>query len=306
MAKKLSEYEKLIQKAQSTRKSITKQNQIEIRRMYRRVAKAWGEAVERQGTAMTLSWLTTHAPTLDRALEDIGSKIEALIEAGILTVADSVIDAELTYWNGVVLATTTKEAAEALKAVYAEYPQQVVAELVKGSVYKGGAGLSNRIWKYSSRQKNDLSRIIQDGIMNARSAYDIAKDMERYVAPTMRKPWDWSKVYPWSNKKIDYNAQRLARTSVTHAYQLSLVKATEKNPYITKYQWHASNSSRKCEICEERDGKLYEKNDLPLDHPNGMCTVSCVIEKDYDAIARELHDWAEGADMPEIDEWIFG
>lgn len=303
---KLSEYEKLIEKARRKRKTLTRQQQQEIKRMYRRVAESWKTAIERQGKKMTMTWLTTHAQNLEGAIDDIGTKLEELVKAGILTVADAVIDAEATYWTDVVKLTVNKDAAEALRTVYAQYPQKVVEELVKGNIYKGNAGLSSKIWKYSKKQKDDISRIIQDGIMEYRSAYDIAKDLERYVLPTARKPWDWSKVYPFSTKKVDYNAQRLSRTSITHAYQMALVHATEKNPFVGEYQWHASNSSRVCEICLERDGKMFKKDELPLDHPNGMCTVTCVITKSYDEIAKELRDWANGDENEALDDWIFG
>ena len=55
------------------------------------------------------------------------------------------------------------------------------------------------------------------------SYYEIAKDLESYVRPNARLPWnlrmaDGKKIY---KKQIDYNAQRLARTLVQHGYQQS-------------------------------------------------------------------------------------
>ena len=57
-----------------------------------------------------------------------------------------------------------------------------------------------------------------------------------------------------------------------------------------------------CEICEERDGKEFDKDDLPLDHPNGMCTFEAVMES-MDTIGERLGDWAAGKADPEIDTW---
>ena len=113
--------------------------------------------------------------------------------------------------------------------------------------------------------------------------------------------WDWSKVYPGTAKKVDYSAQRLARTMVSHAYQQSFVKTTQKNPFVTKYKWVSSGGARMCEICAARDGVEYSKTDLPLDHPNGMCTFIAVIEDSMTDIADRIADWALGGSDPELD-----
>ena len=48
---------------------------------------------------------------------------------------------------------------------------------------------------------------------------------------------------------------------------------------------------------------MYEKDSLPLDHPNGMCTYLAVIEDSFDTIADRLADWAHGGIDPELDAW---
>ena len=128
--------------------------------------------------------------------------------------------------------------------------------------------------------------------------------MEIYLNPKAKKPFDWSRVYPGVHKTVDYNAHRLARTGVTHAYQMSFQRSTRDNPFIEKYKWLSSNSGRSCELCRQRNGRLFEKDELPLDHPNGMCTVIAVIPKSYEQIADELADWANGKENPGIDRWL--
>ena len=89
---------------------------------------------------------------------------------------------------------------------------------------------------------------------------------------------------------------------VSHAYQQSFVRTTQRNPFVTKYKWEASNSSRLCEICASRDGVLFEKDELPLDHPNGMCTFTAVTDSMVD-IADRIADWVEGKSDPELDDY---
>ena len=155
----------------------------------------------------------------------------------------------------------------------------------------------------SKKTHKDIDKIVAEGVALNKSAYDIAKDLERYINPTARKEWDWSKVYPGTNRVIDYNAQRLARTLVAHAYQQSLERTCEKNPFVTGYKWVSANSDRTCELCKERDGQIYEKGDLPLDHPNGLCTFIAVIPDSMTDISNRLADWAKGKSDSALDEF---
>ena len=209
-----------------------------------------------------------------------------------------------------VAAETVKDAKEFLHEVglpiggaYSNVPIEIVQAVASGQLYTGDWTLSRALWLNTVETQRDVQSIVAQGILENKSAYDIAKDLEKYVDPSARKDWEWSKVYPGTRKVVDYNAQRLARTMVSHAYQQAFVRTTIKNPFITKYQWQAANGERVCEICMERDGKLFDKDDLPLDHPNGMCTYLAVIEDSMEDVADRLADWVHGESDPELDEW---
>ena len=189
--------------------------------------------------------------------------------------------------------------------MFSRASQKAVNELLSGHIYENFAGLSERIWNYRGSFDRDISEVLHRGILAKKPAFELAKDLELYLNPSAAKPWDWNRVYPGVTRKVDYNAQRLARTSVTHAYQLALERSTRDNPFITKYQWLVSNShARICDLCLSRDGKYFDKGSVPLDHPNGMCTIIPVLEKNYEEIASELADWANGGENPALDRWL--
>lgn len=190
-----------------------------------------------------------------------------------------------------------------IQGMFSRVPKDVVESVITGQVYGGKWSLSRSIWEHTTKSKKDINTIIAEGIAQNKSAYDIAKDLERYVNPSAKKPWDWSKVYPGTARVVDYNAQRLARTMVSHAYQQSFVRTTQKNPFVTKYRWDSSNSGRVCKLCEARDGVLFEKNELPLDHPNGMCTFIAVMDQPMVDMADRVADWAMGGSDPELDDY---
>ena len=115
----------------------------------------------------------------------------------------------------------------------------------------------------------------------------------------------WGRCYPHlRNKRVDYNAMRLARTSINHAYQTSSIQSSNMNPFVEGIQWHSAMiHGRTCELCMERHGQIYPIDDVPLDHPNGLCTMIPYIPKSLDEVAIELRNWVDGGSNPKLDLW---
>lgn len=62
---------------------------------------------------------------------------------------------------------------------------------------------------------------------------------------------------------------------MTHAYQYSQWLMTHNDKGLLGYRWHAQGP-RACPICRERDMVIFPANDVPWDHPNGMCYIEPV------------------------------
>ena len=287
-----------LRSAEAMRERLTETQQRQIQSMYRRVsqevAKQAKKAPRVPSDRLRQHYLNELQKQLDAQLKQIGQDLEGTIKENMGRVSNSVCDANLHFLN---------QAGMPIAGAFSHVPEDVIQAIVTGQVYEGNWSLSRSIWHGTRKAQQDIQSIIAAGVAENKSAYDIAKDLEKYVNPTARKPWDWNKVYPGTAKKVDYNAQRLARTMVSHAYQQSFVQTTQKNPFVTEYVWLASNSDRTCDICAERDGKHFPKDDLPMDHPNGMCTFEAVIPDSMTDIADRLADWAHGKDDPQLDEW---
>lgn len=173
------------------------------------------------------------------------------------------------------------------------FPVEVMTNIVNGSVYEEKWYLSQALWGDYTDKLDDINEVITQGIGLNLSTYEIAKNLEKYVDPSARKEWEWSKVYPGTAKTVDYNAQRLARTLINHAYQQNVVQQAKANPFGKGVKWLASGGERMCDICTERDGKIFPADDVPLDHPNGMCTFEVVTE-DLMTISNTLADFVNG------------
>ena len=119
--------------------------------------------------------------------------------------------------------------------------------------------------------------------------YEMAKDLERWVNPDKRNPWNLRnakgrKIYP---RSVDYNAQRLVRTLTQHAYQQSFAGVIKDNKLIEGVIWRA-NGSRACPACLAMDGKLFAKDEVPLDHPQGMCVMEPALAPDWRQQLRDM------------------
>lgn len=192
-----------------------------------------------------------------------------------------------------------------ITAAFSNVPNVVLQNLITGQIYDSGWSLSARIWGDNETTLKDIYSIVAKGWAENKSTYDIAKQLEKYVRPEAAKPWnlkapDGVRIY---KSKVDYNAQRLARTLVQHGYQQSFVTTTKYNPFVLDYIW-CSNGSRVCQLCQDRDGQHYKKDELPLDHPNGMCTM-IPNTVSTDQLVDQLVDWVHQPDgtYPEIDQF---
>ena len=189
--------------------------------------------------------------------------------------------------------------------------KESVKNVIGGKIYKDGAGLSDRIWQASAQSSNKIQEVITACLAQDMGASEMSKILQAYVNPTARKTWSREKIreklgpgYAAWNSNLEYNALRLARTTLAHTATMSMRQSQKLNPYASKIQWHSVHAGdRTCRICIDMDGNIYDTDKCPFDHPNGMCYQTTVLEKPLDEIAKELADWCNGAENEKLDNW---
>lgn len=185
--------------------------------------------------------------------------------------------------------------SDAVDTAFSGIKQGIVNSIVTGQVYgkPGSWSLSKAIWSDNDDTLKKIYQIVAQGYVMQMSTGEIAKKLEQFVNPSKQFKWNGPKGYPpIYGKKVDYNAQRLARTLIQHTYQKSFVAVAKANPLVEKVRW-VSNGSRVCPLCMSRDGKVYAILKVPLEHPNGMCVLEPVI--DWDKL-NKLADWVNSPD----------
>ena len=289
--------------AEAAKAAIMASQQKEIVKLYEDWADEIGERAKYYSHKSTVSapvserYYRELQKQLRQTSQEVSNEIYKKIKSNIYTVADAVVSDNVKWLESFGFSSA------GLNAAFSYVPHEIVQNLVTGQIYDSGWSLSSRIWGDNEQTLKDIYQVMAKGLAENKPIYEIAKDLESYVRPSAKLPWnlrmaDGKKIY---KKQVDYNAQRLARTLVQHGYQQSFIATTQKNPFITEYIWR-SNGSRVCDLCKARDGVHYKKTELPMDHPNGMCTMEPVV---VDDMVDQLADWFNSPDgtYPEIDDF---
>lgn len=292
---------KELELAEESKIELSMQTQSYIQRLYRSEAKAArqrAESIPEYGTvsdSIRKQYWENYAKDLDVSLEKISAKIEGRVKSDMLESASFITTANVNFMERVGLK---------VDGAFAYVPERVIERLVSGDVYRSDWTLSGAVWKNHVSATSQAQKIIAQGLASQKPTYDIAKDLELFLDPKSIKPWDWSKVYPGVHKKVDYAAQRLARTMIQHSYQLALRETVKNNPFVEGIMWHSVYAhGRTCELCMERDGTVYAKGKEPLDHPNGLCYFTPEMPDSLETIADRLSDWVKGKDDAELDKF---
>ena len=232
----------------------------------------------------------------------ISEQIEKDIKSSLYVMSDKTVSSMLGWMKDLGVNGAK------IHATMASIPVNVVENLVNGSVYgaKGSWNLSKAIWGDNQKTLSSLYQIVAGGMAQNKTIFEIAQELSKYVNPRAAKQWnlkdkDGKRIYP---KKVDYASQRLARTLSQHAYQQTVVQMNKGNPFILGIRWRA-NGSRACDICKNRDGYVFPVNELPLDHPNGMCVMEPIYLADADDMIAKWATSPAGT-YPQFDEWAKG
>lgn len=297
-------------KAEQTRKAITNQQLQQIRSMYQNIADQYSRRIEYLSDKTNISsilrtqYLREYQKQLADELGKVNRRIESNIKSGMTKTAEAVLEEEI------------KRAKElgfvGITGKYSNIPTDVVETIISGQLYQGNWSLSSAILGANEKIKRDCQSIVARGIAQNKGVYEVAKDLEAYVNPQARKTYRWARDYPGSNKVIDYNASRLARTMMSHAYQEAFERSTEKDPWVDAYKWNISANDRVCPLCIGRAENdeyglgegVYPKGEVPLDHPNGQCYLTIVQTKSAKDVVNDLANWYNGVGDQNMNDMI--
>ena len=284
-------------KAHTEKYELSQKAQKKILRIYKQSAKDMGKRLSElkmvnPSDSLKQVYLKNTLEDLNKSIDILGRVVKNEITLASIQSGQIAVDAQNAFM---------KSAGLTLRGAYSYIPREQVSLIASGKLYGKGWGLSKAIWNTDKKTKADLEKIVAKGLAENKPIKNIANDLERYVKPEAKKPWNWSKVYPGTAEKVDYNAQRLTRTMIQHAYQTSLVQSMMYNPFCKGVIWYSAGiHGRTCGICLDRDGQIFPLRNLPLDHPNGLCYFEPALDE-LNAIGDRLANWANGTEDEALD-----
>lgn len=131
------------------------------------------------------------------------------------------------------------------------------------------ATYSDRIWMYQGMMKAELSKLLQEGLIQGKNPRQLATHLEKLFGVSKS------------------NAQRLMRTELARVQTEAQKRSFERNGF-TQYEFIALGSA--CGICKELDGKHFDvekmmpETNAPPIHPNCRCSVAAYEDsEEYEA-----------------------
>ena len=146
------------------------------------------------------------------------------------------------------------------------------ADAIVNASFKN-ATFSDRVWLYHDVMKNDLDKLLQQGLIAGKNSRVLARELEKYVKGDAKGG-------------AKYNAERLMRTELARVQTEAQKKSFERNGF-DEYMFLANSGC--CDLCKEKDGKHFKVKDMmpgenaaPM-HPFCRCSVAVYSDrKEYD------------------------
>lgn len=301
----MNEYERITRETRRNVSRLTLQQQRDVLRLYDDSIKSLAERAKKAGDrTLSKRWLMDCQKGLTRVRAELARELNKSIRGYTTKAAQEAVTGQKRIMT-LMFEKAALDVGDHFSTAFSVVQRNVIADIVSGGLYKDNKALSTRIWQATGQNGRDIENIITQGIVEKKSAIKLSEDLEQFVKPPSQRPADWAKVYPiLKTRVIDYNAMRLARTSINHAYQNATIQSSQMNPFVEGIEWQSALiHGRTCQLCRDRHGTIYPKNDVPLDHPNGLCSMLPYIPKSLDDVAQELNRWLYGEYNPTLDAW---
>lgn len=222
------------------------------------------------------------------------------------------------------LAAGRRETVESIAPPVLDTQLAAIIQAANQRIYADGLTLSSRVWRLDKEAREGIQQTLMDGLVNQRSAWQIAKNLEQFLGANQDCPrWTSTRLNKLTKKDIAsgdrrglitgsacdgqgvaYKALRLARTEIQAVHGLATDQVMAAQPWVQAEQVMLSPGHPKSDICDDAAGlgpQPVGTTRLPL-HPNCLCYKVAVMQPE-EAFIERLHSWTAGGADPGMDTY---
>lgn len=305
-------YQQKILKARKEFLNLNLKQERELLRIYQELAKELSSEIASCRTSSSKQYLSEMENLVQAYMNELNSKLNNVIKSNIKSSSQISSAVSLAYYESI---TNDVKLRSMFNKSVISASSNTVKKLIQGKYYEDGKTLDQRIWNITRKNAKDIDTLIKTNIARGANARKLAQQVERYINPAKRI--EAKTLEAGMSKSIPYQAQRLARTSITHAFAETTIENSKNNPFNLGIKWNLSDSHyvRQVkrwgkDICDkyatQNDYKLgigvFALDRCPMQHANCLCYLT-EENLDIDKAIEELKGWSNGKDNPKLDKW---
>ncbi|MHC1681378.1 MAG: hypothetical protein AB6733_00195 [Clostridiaceae bacterium] len=302
----MNEYQRRVIEGRKQFLQLQAAQEKELLKIYKEAAKQITvELTKAKNGSLNQRYLKSLSTAMNSFIKTLNANLSKSITGGIQASSQLSAQVQLYFFTGMNLPQSINAGFDKM---FVTLNTDVMKTLINGSYYADGKSLNQRIWNLTSKNAKDIDRIIKINVAKGVNAGDLAKALSSYIDPT--NPMITRTRVPGINKSIAYQAQRLARTSLTHASNETFIQGAKKNPFCTGLKWNLSNSHYERQvkrwgpdICDDYAGRVFKADDYPFAHPNCLCYPTQAVMDPAEA-RKDLIAWVNGSENSNLDKWI--
>lgn len=281
---------------------LNKKQERELLRIYQELAKQLSNEIASCRTSSSKQYLSGMEEIVQAYMNELNIKLSQTIKGNIQASSQIASSTSLAYYDSI---TDDIKLRSMFNKSVINTSVNTVKKLMQGKYYEDGKTLNKRIWNVTQSNAKDIDTLIKVNVARGANARKLAQHVDKYINPAKRIEAKTLEV--GMNKNISYQAQRLARTSITHAFSETTIENAKKNPFNRGIKWNlsASHSFRmhgKMDECDDYAGRVFKPNEVPLQHPNCLCYFT-EEDEDIDKVINELEAWNKGKSNPKLYKW---
>lgn len=292
----MNKFEKLKKNTRKEFLLIIKEQEEEIEYIFEEAAK---EIEKNQNKISDIAALLLF---LKKLFSKMNSDIYSVINKNLKKVIDVYGDIDLHYMTDI---TSNEYILNSIKKYSNDNKKDVVKTILKGLIYADLLSLKKRCTKSINRTLNLLKKKVND-LSNKSDDITISEiitDTENIINPKVK------------DKKILYDAKRLARTTLIHSVREIIKENAKDNIFNIGIKWELSPDhfdrmpdGDECDVYAENDMYglgigIFPVDEVPFQHINCLCSLYPVM-LDYNIIAERIENWINGASDNELEDWI--